>query len=105
MSLSLDDVIKKIVESEKEKNNSIEELRLRLERNYEKFVASKNEEKSQALKEIDEEYTKIISKAKEDAKKIIDSAEDRKSQISNYYSDLEAKNKDLAEKIANLLFR
>jgi uncharacterized phage infection (PIP) family protein YhgE len=105
MSLSLNDMIKKIVESEKEKNESINRLKFQLQREYDKFVASKSADREKILIEIDSECTNVIGSAKERAKSIIDSAENRKKDLSVRYDELKEKSGELADKIASLLFR
>jgi vacuolar-type H+-ATPase subunit H len=105
MALSLNDVIKKIVDAEKEKNVDINKLKLSLDRKYQEFVASKDSEKSKFLDEIETEYSRIISEAEEKAEQIIESAEERKIKEKERYEDLINKNEDLAKKIISLLLR
>ena len=105
MALSLNDVIKKIVDAEKEKNTGINKLKISLDRKYQEFIASKDSEKSKSLEGIEAEYSRIISEAKEKADKIIESAEKRKVKEKERYEDLVNKNEDLAKKIISLLLR
>ncbi len=105
MSLSLNDMIKRIVDSEKDKNNSINTLKVNLQHQYEKFKKSKDEEKLLKIKEIEKECQGIVEDAHRKAKDIIDSVEARKTNIAKKYEELSQNNEELAKKIANLLFR
>ncbi len=105
MSLSLNGMVKKIVESEKRKNESVKKLKLQLQREYDKFLAEKSAEREKILNEIDSDCEKIIKSAKEKAGDIISSAENRKKELAVRYDGLKEKSNDFAKKIAALLLR